>query len=127
MGRGARRNTTEDKMVNMIDRLEKFRQFEEEILPALQRAIAKGVSAEEIYKKYEAHLAARTITIALTDPDAAKANAAIREAMDRSKGKATEKVELEHKYSKLKREEVEALLESQLAEAGVLPLRKSSS
>lgn len=82
----------------------------------LRQAITEAWPAEKIYKMAEAHAAARNVTIALTEEDSGKALSAIKELMDRSKGKATEKQEVTHTYSKLKDEDLDALLESKLKE-----------
>lgn len=103
----------EKAVVRAVDELAEFDKFKEEILPMLKKAITESWSAEKIYKMAEAHAAARNVTIALTDEDSGKSLAAIREMMDRSKGKSTEKQEITHSYSKLSDEELEALIKSQ--------------
>jgi hypothetical protein len=104
-------------MVELVDKVRAFEKFQTEILPALQKDMDAGLSAEDIYRKYESFLAARAVTIAMTEVDTGKALSAIKEALDRSKGKATEKVDVTHKYDKLKDEELDALLTSRLKEA----------
>lgn len=113
-----RRNYEEDKMAKNLDDLDAFDQFRRDILPALRKQIADGASAEDVYRAYEAHLAARAITIALTETDSARALAAVKEALDRGKGKAVERQEHTHKYEKLKDEELDSLLLSKLDEDG---------
>ncbi len=103
----------ENWTIRAVDDLAEFDKFKEEILPMLKKAISESWSAEKIYKMAEAHAAARNVTIALTDQDSGKAMTAIKELMDRSKGKATEKQEITHSYSKLSDEELDALIDSQ--------------
>jgi len=103
----------------VIDELEQFEKFKAEILPVLRKEISKGTPAEEIYKKFEAHLAARAVTIAMTETDTSRAMAAIREALDRSKGKAVERKEITRKYENLSDAELEALAKSKREQAGV--------
>lgn len=103
----------ENQTLRAVDELAEFDSFKQEILPMLKRAISESWPAEKIYKMAEAHAAARNVTIALTEEDSGKSLAAIRELMDRSKGKSVEKQEITHSYSKLSDEELEALIKSQ--------------
>lgn len=102
-------------MASALDDLAAFREFKDEVLPFLRAALDKGWTREQIdaHPKIQAMLAARQITIALTDKDSAKAMAAIKDQRDRTQGKPTEKKEIEHKYSKLKDEELDSLLLSE--------------
>ena len=102
-------------MAVALDELAAFREFKEEVLPFLREAIEKGWSREQIdaHPKIQAMLAARQISIALTEKDSAKALAAIRDQRDRTQGKPTEKKEVEHRYAKLKDEELDSLLISE--------------
>jgi hypothetical protein len=109
-------NKTESLMVSALDRLAAFEEFQEEILPTLRGALKEGKTAEDIYKLVQAHAAARTATIALTERDPAKALSAIKDILDRSGGKPTERREVEHKYSKLKDEELDSLILSEISD-----------
>lgn len=111
------RSTTENRMIKNIDELAAFEQFKSEILPYLRDALQKGASAEEIYKKAEALAAARAVTIAATETDASKALSAIKDILDRSGGKPTDKREITHKYKDLSDEELDAMLLSEAEEA----------
>lgn len=110
------KNAQENGAINLIDRLEAFKEFQVNILPALREDIKEGKTAEQIYSKYQAMAAARGISIAMTEVDSGKALAAIREILDRSGGRATEKHTIEHKFSKLRDEELDALLISRAKE-----------
>jgi hypothetical protein len=109
-------NFAEKDQHSLLADLEAFEEFKAEILPVLRREIAKGSSAEEIYSKFEAHLAARAVTIAMTEMDSARAMGAIREALDRSKGKAVERREVTNKYANLTDDELAALARSKRKE-----------
>jgi signal recognition particle receptor subunit beta len=111
-----RSNNTEYAMASALDKLAAYEEFCKDILPSLQKAIKEGRSAEDIYKMAESIAAARAVTIAATEQDSGKALAAIKDIMDRTQGKAKERVETTHKYEKLKDEELDALLLSQGAE-----------
>lgn len=107
-------NKTEHLMVSALDRLAAYEEFEESILPSLRKAMKEGKTDIEIYNMVRGAAAARTATIALTERDPAKALSAIKDILDRTGGKATERREIEHKYSKLKEEELDSLLLSEL-------------
>lgn len=108
----------ETKAGAFIDALEAHEQFKRDVLPKLRRALKEGVTPEKLYEQFSDLAAARTITIALTEEDSGKALAAIKEIQDRAYGKPKERVEQTHKYSKLKDEELDALVESKLRDAG---------
>lgn len=110
-----RGEATEFKMAKTIDQLSQFEEFQNEILPFLKKALKEGATAEDIYARAQALAAARTVSIAATEQDSTKAMAAIRDILDRTQGKAKERTEVEHKYSKLKDEELDALLLSEAA------------
>lgn len=101
-------------MAKNLDELEAYEEFTKEILPKLRQAIKKGKSAEDIYKMAQAAAAARAVTIAVTEADPTKAMTAIKDILDRSGGKATERTEVTHKYENLKEEQLDSLLLSEL-------------
>lgn len=103
-------------MAKALDELSEFEQFKNEVLPRLRKEVAKGTDAEKIYEMCQAHLAARAVTIALTEKDTARALSAIKEALDRGKGKAKERQEITHKYEELKDEELDAILMSEIGD-----------
>lgn len=113
---GTGRNKTMDRMVRSLDKLALYEEFQEKILPALREDLRNGTGAEEILKKYQAFIAARGVTIALTELDSSKALSAIRDVLDRAGGKATEKKEVTHKLEKLPEEELDALLLTRMKE-----------
>ena len=103
------------KMVELMDELEAFSDFQETILPVLRKAIQANMSAEEIYSKFQAHAAARAVSIAMKEVDSTKALSAIRDILDRSGGKAAEKREVTHKIESLPDDQLNALLLSKLS------------
>jgi hypothetical protein len=80
-----------------------------------------------MYAWAESYAAARSISIALTETDSTKALSGVKEILDRSKGKAKERVDVEHRYSKLKDEEIDALLESKFEEVARLARRSPTT
>jgi hypothetical protein len=109
-----RPNTHEHKMAVALDELAEFERFLEEILPTLRRAVKERWDPEKIYRACETEMAARQVQIAMMDKDPARALAAIKDALDRTRGKATEKVEITNKLEKLSDEELDALLQTEL-------------
>lgn len=100
----------------LVDSLAQFEQFKAEILPALQEELLKGTDAEVLVKKFDSHAVARIISIVMTEKDSGKALAAAKEILDRSQGKAAQKVETTHRFEKLDDNELDALLKSRLTE-----------
>lgn len=89
-----RRNVQEHKVVQALDDLAEFESFQTEILPTLRKAIKERWTPEKVYKEFSAHMAAKAVSIALVEKDPTKSLAAIKEVLDRSQGKATEKREI---------------------------------
>lgn len=108
----------EEKVTNLISKMEAMEEFQRDVLPKLRKALKEGVTTEKLYAEFGPLAAARAITIALTDEDSGKALAAIKEMQDRAFGKPTERVEQTHKYSGVKDEELDALVKSKLEAAG---------
>ncbi len=112
-----RRHTdnTEHERVVSLDTLSRMRDFEDEIIPILQKALREGKSREEIEADPRVHalLAAKQISIAIREQDTAKSMAAIKDFRDRTQGKAIERTEVKHKYEALSDEELDALLTSE--------------
>ncbi len=109
-------NPAEKRMAQLIDDVSVFEEFKNDILPELRKMLKAGASAEEIYTFAQSYTAARTVTIALTEEDSGKALTAIKDVLDRTQGKAKERVEHEHRYGKLPDNELDALIESRLSE-----------
>ncbi len=112
-----RRNTrpgyrSEDKIVRQLDDLAEFEHFRDVILPALREDLRKGMSAEEIFSKYEAHAAAATVSALATEDRLPAAD----KILNRTMGKPTEKKEVTHKLGKLSDEQLDALLQSELTD-----------
>ena len=112
--RGPGRN--EKNMISALDRLRAFEEFEQLLLPQLRADLKAGLTADEIYKKYEHLAAARSVTIAMAEQDSAKALQAVKEIRDRATGKAIEKKEITHKLDKLPDDQLDALLLTELSD-----------
>lgn len=86
----------------------------EGLLPGLKAALRMGLSAEQIYAEFTSMAAARGVNIALTETDSAKALAAIKDVLDRTQGKATERQEHTHRLEQLPDEQLDALLKTKI-------------
>jgi len=107
-----KQNHALNHMVNMIDRVTQFEEFERDVLPALRQSVKNGEAPEKMRKKYLSHVQARIITEALTNPDAAKALAAAKDIQDREEGKPVERKDVQHRLGRLPDKELDALLMS---------------
>lgn len=102
-------------MPRRLDDLADFEDFQNTILPRLRKLLATGTATpEQIYRECGDIVAARAVSLAIKEQDTGKALAAIKEVLDRGHGKATEKVELTHKYQNLKEQELDSLLQSEM-------------
>lgn len=114
-GRGGKRlhksgEQEQDSMAFVLDELLEFEKFRSEILPKIRQMLEDGKSPEEILEFGKAMAAAKMLTIALTETDSGKAITAAKDVLDRTGGKAKERIEHEHKLSKLKDEELDSVI-----------------
>jgi hypothetical protein len=118
MKKRPRSNRVEYRMARSLDTLAELEALEEQVMPTLRKAVSEGWTAEQILSnpKIAAMMAARQVTIALTDKDNSKALSAIVDAQNRIMGKPTERKEIAHKYAKLKDEQLDSLLMSEFAD-----------
>lgn len=119
MARKPRRSNfkQELQMAKAIDKMQRFQEFEESILPQLREDLKKGITTEDMAKKYSKYAMARLISIAMTETDSSKAKAAAADVVDRGLGKATEKKEVSHRLEKLPEEQLNALLLTELSDS----------
>lgn len=116
---------TEKAMASLVDDLIQFDEFKEKILPALREDLNSGKTPEALREKYLALLTARQITIGLREIDSGKALAAIKDIQDRQEGKAVEKQEVVHRLEGLPDRELDALLQTKMAETRIKPTEKN--
>lgn len=110
-------NGLEHRMAEALDARNISSEIAAPIIPILMQAMKEGWSAEKLSKHPQVQLllAARQLTIAITETDPAKAMAAIKDARDRVEGRATERSEVVHKLEKMPDEQLDALLHSKLS------------
>lgn len=87
------------------------------MLPKLRALIASGAKTEEILEQGRALAAARLVTIAATDEDSGRALSAIKELLERKDGKVADKKQIEHKFTKMSDQELDALVLSRMSDA----------
>ncbi len=104
----------ENGTIRAVDDLAEFEEFKSEILPMFKKALQEKWTPKQVYDAAATLAACKGVTIALTDEDTGRSMAAIKDILDRSGGKAVEKQEVTHSYSKLPDSELDALLESQI-------------
>jgi len=114
LGRDKQRKSEKD-LIETLSQLEEFERFKRELLPALQKDIFSGMTANQLREKYASYLAGREISIGLGSRDEKAALAAIKNTIDRSEGKAVEKQEITHRLEQLPDKQLESLLSSELA------------
>ena len=111
-------NVTEELMARKLDDLAEFEDFKKNLLPELQKDLKAGLGADALAAKYTTKALARVINISLTAESESVALAASKDVLDRALGQATKKVETTN-FVALKDEEVDSLLATKLAEAGL--------
>jgi hypothetical protein len=108
------------KQDRMLTKLAEFEEFTTSILPKLRAMLKEGAQADDILEFSKAAAAARIVTIAATERDSTKALAAAKDVLDRTQGKAVERIQQTHKFERLEEEQLDALLLSKLKEAEVI-------
>lgn len=108
-------NRTQHAMAAKLDNLKRFEDFEETVLPQIQKMMKDGKSSKEILE-FGKQLAAARMVKEVLNPDASKALVASKDILDRQDGKAKETVEHKHKYEGLSDEELVALRNSKRQE-----------
>lgn len=103
--------STEKRMVDVLDQLAEFEDFKKTILPALQKDIADGLSAAQIREKYLSVAQARMVMELLNMKSSAAITAA-RDMFDRTEGKPTDHLEITEKYKELTDEQLEATIKA---------------
>lgn len=109
-------NTVDEDMARNLDLLAGYDSYSEQVAPILRKAVEERWSVERIYKEFSSFIAARAITIALKEEDSGKALSALKEVLDRSQGKATERVETTHRLEKMADEDLDRMLASLASE-----------
>lgn len=110
-------------MCQNLDDLAEFAEFRAVVLPQIRQALHKGMSAKEILEKFKPYAVARLVNTALIG-EAGTALTAAKEMLDRTDGKVTTTLDLQHKYAGLSDEALDALLQSKLQKQNLSPATK---
>jgi uncharacterized protein (DUF433 family) len=113
---GSARDVANSKQIDTVAALQEFEQFKESMLPALQKDLSDGLSAEQIMKKYQAVAAARIVSL-LPNLNPKFAASAASQILDRTMGKAVERKAIAHQFQDLSEKEIDALIVSTLKES----------
>lgn len=101
---------TENEIIGKID-AKAFQEYQQRVFRSIREDLLNGMTADQIFKKYEAHAAAALVS-QMTDPK--NAVQAAEKVLDRTQGKAIARTENTHKLEKLKDAELDAFLNSRL-------------
>lgn len=118
MGRprkGAAANNVENAMIRGLDQLASYENYRRDVAPHVQQLLASGATAQQILDSCQELAAMKLVEKALSGTGKEQV-AALKELLDRTQGKPTEKVEIKTRYDKLGDQELDALLASKLKE-----------
>lgn len=113
-----RKNGVELSRAGTIDDLALYDDLFNGALKGLKEDIARGMDAISLAKKYAALAQARIVTTALTEQDSGKALAASQDIVNRAHGRATERRELRHALAESSDSELDAIINSKMAQLG---------
>lgn len=101
-------------MADALDELAEFEEFKDQVLPAIRKDLAAGLTESQILEKYKALAAAAVVTITTKIDQPAVALAAAKDILDRTRGKAKESKDVTHRFSQMPEKEIDAILASEL-------------
>ncbi len=107
----------EDRMIQDLDDLSEFQDFKAEMLPKIRKQLQAGASTKDILNTARAVAVGRLAMIASMEGDSKTALAAIKELLERTDGKVTEKKEIAHHLAAMPTEELDALLITAVTES----------
>ena len=99
----------------LSEKLALFEEFQETFLPQLKELLKAGADSERMRTEMAPILTAKALSLAITEKDAGKALALIKDQLDRTEGKAKERSEHTHKFENTPDEQLDAILNSKLA------------
>jgi ABC-type transporter Mla subunit MlaD len=109
-------NEEERGLIETLDELALFQDLRADLLPELKKLIEGRAPTKDILQAARAAAVARLASLAVMDEDSKTALSAIKELLDRTEGKVSEKREVTHALAKLKDEELDALVMSSIQE-----------
>ena len=106
-------NLAENAMVRGLDQLAAYDNYRRDISPRVRDLLASGASAQKIMDSCQELAAAKLIEKALSGQGKDQM-LAITALLDRTVGKAAEKIEIKSAYNKMSDAELDALLASKM-------------
>lgn len=103
----------------LINKLAAIEDYHATVPADLRRMLENRATPQDIME-YAARLAAARLVTELGSTDPKQAMEASKQILDRTQGKAVERVQQHHKFEKLDEEQLDALILSQLKEVGSL-------
>jgi hypothetical protein len=103
-----------DERARSLDELQIHDELMSGVLESIRVQLRKGATPQEILAAHAGLAAARVVTIAATDQDSGRALTAAKDILDRVHGKAKETRDVTHRLDKVKEEQLDALLLSEL-------------
>jgi hypothetical protein len=110
-------NEEEERTVEALDQLAEFEEYKQQLLPEIAKLVRGGAPTKDILNRSKALAVARLALIAVNDADSKTALSAIRDILDRTEGKVTEKREVTHAMANLADNELDALVITALEES----------
>lgn len=107
-------NSIQETRARNIDDLVMYDDLLQGILSSVKKDLAAGLTGVEIMTKYAAIAAARTVSIAATEADSARALAGAKDILDRVYGKAKETKDVTHRLDKVEEKQLDAILLTEL-------------
>lgn len=107
-------NSIQETRARNIDDLVMYDDLLQGVLSSVKKDLAAGLTGVEIMAKYAAIAAARTVSIAATEADSARALAGAKDILDRVYGKAKETKDVTHRLDKVEEKQLDAILLTEL-------------
>ena len=123
MGKHRANHKIHYNMANNVDRIAALQEIENTFGPAVRKALLDGKTDKQIMEQFKPIVGARLVTIATTGEDSV-ALAAGREILNRLEGTPVQKTEATHKFQRLPDEELDAIIESEVASLEVMADRR---
>jgi hypothetical protein len=102
-------------MLRGLDKLAGYENYRRDVAPHIKKALSEGWDVDRLLSSFKELAAAKLIEKALNG-EGKDQLAALKEVLDRTQGKPTEKVEIRTKYDKMSDKELDALLTSKMKE-----------
>ena len=110
-------NRQENRTVEALEDLAEFQDFKADLLPKIRAQLTAGASTKDILNTARAVAVGRLAMIAAMEGDAKTALTAIKELLERTDGKVSEKKEITHQLANMPTEELDALLITAVTES----------